>query len=137
MRDRVLLCECFCLPLLFSGVSTGASWIVRQRRRPNVDTGVKGQVGMVQGCVRTADVICKDDCDLLELKKDTILTIIDSAPKLYAALRVSTSAAQDISEAQDQPSPPSRARERESECGRAGAAGLCVAAGVSIVIGCP
>ena len=28
-----------------------------------------GQVEMSQGCVRTADVVCLENCDLLELKK--------------------------------------------------------------------
>jgi CRP-like cAMP-binding protein len=50
-----------------------------------------GEIAIVQvsrGCVRTADVICLENCDLLELTKDTILSIVDDAPKLYAALQV-------------------------------------------------
>jgi len=43
-------------------------------------------VEIPKGCVRTADVICIEHCDLLELKKDTVLAILDDAPKLYSAL---------------------------------------------------
>ena len=39
-----------------------------------------GQVEMVQGCVRTADVVCLENCDLLELKKDTVLSFVDTLP---------------------------------------------------------
>ena len=46
-----------------------------------------GEAEMSQGCVRTADVVCLENCDLLELKKDTVLSIMHSAPRLYAALQ--------------------------------------------------
>jgi len=44
-----------------------------------------GQSGHTPG-KRTADVICKQNCDLLELHKDVLLSVIDTAPKLYQAL---------------------------------------------------
>jgi CRP-like cAMP-binding protein len=49
-----------------------------------------GEIAIVQvskGSVRTADVVCLENCDLLELTKDTILSIVHDAPKLYAALQ--------------------------------------------------
>uniref|UniRef100_A0A7S0EQR9 cGMP-dependent protein kinase n=1 Tax=Hanusia phi TaxID=3032 RepID=A0A7S0EQR9_9CRYP len=40
-----------------------------------------GQSGFVIA-KRTADVVCKESCDLLELHKDVVIAILDSAPKL-------------------------------------------------------
>jgi hypothetical protein len=46
----------------------------------------EAKVGQDASCRRTADVVCLTNCDLLELKKDTVLAVCASAPKLAVAL---------------------------------------------------